>query len=326
MSAPLRVGIAGARGIGRHQAKWFAQVGCEVAAIFGTTPASAQAAASELSKLIEFRGRVEWDWDRFVRSPDLDAITVCSPPAAHAANTVAALQAGKHVLCEKPLVWDWELEPSEMLARARTMVAAAAAAGRVLAVNAQYPAAVEPLLQLFRRANNREPDLRRLVCHMETAGAPRSAHGPAEVWADLGPHPLAVVDRLLSAGAPDLGSARREPHEGDVILHLDWLCAGRRVPVTFELRRIKDKAAVRREFVLDGWTAAYQGRNVDGEFLAALCAPPDEWVGEDFMRASVRRFAAAALAGTPSLALLSGAEALRQFEYQLAIWQRCFPP
>ena len=108
-------------------------------------------------------------------------------------------------------------------------------------------------------------------------------------------------------------------------MHVDWLCSRGRVPVTFELRRIKEKGAVRREFVLDGWTAAYQGRNVGSEFQAALCAPPDEWVGEDFMRTSVRAFAEAALAGDPSLVLLSGEDALRQFGFQLALWERCFP-
>jgi hypothetical protein len=159
---------------------------------------------------------------------------------------------------------------------------------------------------------------------METAGAPRSAHGPAEVWADLGPHPLAFVDRLLDGGAPDLGSARCQNSPTDTVLHLDWRWRGQSVPVLLELRRIKDRSAIRREVAIDGWTAAYQGRNIDGEFRAALVAPPHEWVGEDFMRVSLRRFVEAVEAGSPELALVLGEAALRQFEMQVALWERCF--
>ena len=41
-----------------------------------------------------------------------------------------------------------------------------------------------------------------------------------------------------------------------------------------------------------------------------------EWVGEDFMRASIRQFAEAASSGDPARALLTGEDALRQFEIQ----------
>jgi len=46
------------------------------------------------------------------------------------------------------------------------------------------------------------------------------------------------------------------------------------------------------------------------------------------MRASVRCFAEAARTGNPALALLPGADALRQFEFLVALWERCFlsPP
>lgn len=324
MSRPLRVGIAGARGIGRHQAKWFAQLGCEVAAIYGTSVESATAAAVAAAPLCDFRGRVEWDWHAFVAAPDLDAIAVCSPPECHAANGIDALRAGKHVLCEKPLVWDWQAGAAAMAASARALVAAAEDTGRVLAVNAQYPAGVPPLLDLFRRCHGREPALERVMLRMETAGAPRSPHGSAEVWADLGPHPLAVLGRLMPGGEPDVASARREPHATDVLLQVDWQWAGRRVPVTIELRRIKDRAAVRREFVLDDWTVSSQARTVDGEFQSALQCAGGEWAGEDFMRTSVRCFVEAVRAGEPGRCLLSGPEACRQFEFQLALWQRCF--
>jgi predicted dehydrogenase len=41
-----------------------------------------------------------------VLDPAVDAVLVCTPPGAHAGTTVAALDAGVHVLCEKPLAMD----------------------------------------------------------------------------------------------------------------------------------------------------------------------------------------------------------------------------
>src|SRR5690242_17733774 len=130
MNDPIRVGIVGARGIGRHHAKWFAQLGCPIVSLFGTTPESAAAAAEAVRSLIDFHGRVESNWERFIAAPDLDAVAICSPPEAHAANAVDALLAGKHVLCEKPLVWDWRAGPSQLLPAARSIVRAAEQSGR----------------------------------------------------------------------------------------------------------------------------------------------------------------------------------------------------
>ncbi len=43
------------------------------------------------------------DWGDIVRDPELDAIDICLPTDLHASVAIAAMRAGKHVLCEKPL-------------------------------------------------------------------------------------------------------------------------------------------------------------------------------------------------------------------------------
>src|SRR4051812_28088440 len=62
------------------------------------------------------------DWQALVDDSGVDAVIVTTPPFLHHPVTVAALQAGKHVLCEKPM--------AVSLHEADEMIEAARAAGR----------------------------------------------------------------------------------------------------------------------------------------------------------------------------------------------------
>ena len=48
------------------------------------------------------------DFDALLVHPDVDLISITTPPALHADLTIRAAQAGKHVCLEKPLALDWE--------------------------------------------------------------------------------------------------------------------------------------------------------------------------------------------------------------------------
>jgi predicted dehydrogenase len=63
---------------------------------------------------------VETDWRRLLERDDIDIIDICTPGDTHAEIAVAALEAGKHVLCEKPL--------ANSVGEAEAMVVAAEAA------------------------------------------------------------------------------------------------------------------------------------------------------------------------------------------------------
>ncbi len=62
----------------------------------------------------------ETDWRRLIERDDIDLVDICTPGDSHAEIAVAALRAGKHVLCEKPL--------ANSVAEAVRMADAAAAA------------------------------------------------------------------------------------------------------------------------------------------------------------------------------------------------------
>ena len=65
---------------------------------------------------------VETDWHRLLTGPDIDLIDVCTPGNTHAEMAIAALEAGKHVLCEKPLANT--VEEAEAMAAAAEQAAA----------------------------------------------------------------------------------------------------------------------------------------------------------------------------------------------------------
>lgn len=76
-------------------------------------------------KVADAADRLGWDghttdWRRLVESDDIDVVDICTPGDSHCEIAIAALAAGKHVLCEKPL--------ANTVEEARRMAAAAATA------------------------------------------------------------------------------------------------------------------------------------------------------------------------------------------------------
>ena len=66
------------------------------------------------------------DLDKLLADQEVDLVDLCVPTFQHADFAIRALEAGKHVFCEKPM--------ARTSARAREMIATAKAAGRLLAV------------------------------------------------------------------------------------------------------------------------------------------------------------------------------------------------
>ncbi|WP_345627364.1 Gfo/Idh/MocA family protein [Rugosimonospora acidiphila] len=84
-------------------------------AVAGRDPAKVNAAAQRLGW-----EQAVTDWRELVARDDIDLIDICTPGDSHATIALAALAAGKHVLCEKPL--------ANSVAEARDMASAAATA------------------------------------------------------------------------------------------------------------------------------------------------------------------------------------------------------
>jgi predicted dehydrogenase len=87
----------------------------EMTVLCGRTAEAVEQAASKLGW-----SEIETDWRKLLNRDDVQLIDICTPGDSHAEIAIAALEAGKHVLCEKPL--------ANTVAEATAMAAAAAKA------------------------------------------------------------------------------------------------------------------------------------------------------------------------------------------------------
>ena len=118
--AAMNFGIIGTGTIGRFHAQAIrAMDGGTLHSVYNPRVESAAVLAAE------FKVEAHSDIARFLADPELDIVTIATPSGAHFEPALAALRAGKHVICEKPL----EIST----ARIDELVAAAAASGRTLA-------------------------------------------------------------------------------------------------------------------------------------------------------------------------------------------------
>src|SRR5262245_53570894 len=102
----LRVAMIGYQFMGRAHANAWRQVGrffelpldVELAIVCGRRRAEVEAAAAKLGF-----ASAATDWEAVVRRKDVDVVDVCTPGDSHPEIAIAAAEAGKAVLCEKPL-------------------------------------------------------------------------------------------------------------------------------------------------------------------------------------------------------------------------------
>jgi predicted dehydrogenase len=99
---PVRIGFIGSGFARRVQLPALAFVpGTKAIAVASGKRANAEAVAREFGV-----PHVYDDGSQLARSPDVDLVVVSSTPDSHARYAIAALEAGKHVLCEKPMALD----------------------------------------------------------------------------------------------------------------------------------------------------------------------------------------------------------------------------
>ena len=129
----IGVGLIGTGYMGKcHALAWTG-----VKAVFGDTPDIRRAVLCEATDDLARRragefgfARATGDWRDLIGDPEVDVVSITTPNALHAEMAIAALAAGKHVWCEKPM--------APKLADAEKMAEAARRSGRVAILGYNY--------------------------------------------------------------------------------------------------------------------------------------------------------------------------------------------
>ncbi|WP_071130515.1 Gfo/Idh/MocA family protein [Enterococcus timonensis] len=123
----LKIGIIGCGGIanGKHLPALSKIKEVEVVAFCDLNEERAIKDAKEFGSA---DAKVFTDYQEMLKE-DLDIVHVCTPNSSHAPLTIAALEAGNHVMCEKPM--------AKTAAEARAMIAAAKKSGKKLTIGYQ---------------------------------------------------------------------------------------------------------------------------------------------------------------------------------------------
>ena len=124
---PVRFGVVGTGGWANfvHLATYQAHPKAQIACVCDVDERSAERAAANFgaeSVATDYRSMMERD--------DIDAVSIVTPNVYHADMTLAALAAGKHVMCEKPMAMTYD--------EAKAMADAASAAGVKTGINFSY--------------------------------------------------------------------------------------------------------------------------------------------------------------------------------------------
>ncbi len=117
----LSVGLIGTGFMGKcHALAWNA-----VATVFGDVPRPRLAMLAESTPDLAERRRREFgferatsDWRAVVSDPVVDVVSITTPNHLHAEMTIAALEEGKHVWCEKPMATSLRVRPESHEVRA----------------------------------------------------------------------------------------------------------------------------------------------------------------------------------------------------------------
>lgn len=261
--------------------------------------AAVQDARGELAAAVAARHGAPWhgdDYHALLAAPGVDAVVVCTPNALHVPQARQAIEAGKHVLVQKPLAL--------RCGDATRLVDLAADRERLLFVDYSYR-----YLATTRALHDALPRLGRV---RRASAAFHNVYGPGSRWffdpalagggalTDLGVHLLDLALWLLSPGQLDIEEVSLSRVQGHAVedaaelrLRLDD------VPFDLSVGWNADRPLTEIAFAVESDGGRASWRNVDGSFFrfrtatgAGTVLERETTLREDTLRAFAEALAA----------------------------------
>ena len=120
LSKPLRVAILGASGIGYVHSRLYHKLGAAVVAILCTSDANTSEVTADLLDTFGIAAKPFSEINRILEE-DLDAVSVCTPPALHFEHIMSAFDKNIPVFCEKPLFWNKSYGSNEVIEKLKVL-------------------------------------------------------------------------------------------------------------------------------------------------------------------------------------------------------------
>ena len=299
----IGVGLIGTGYMGKcHALAWNA-----VKPVFGDGPRPRLVHLAEVSADLAARRAEEFgfekstdDWRALIADPEVEVVSITTPNAFHAEMAIAALEAGRHVWCEKPM--------AVAFADAERMAAAARRSGKVTALGYNY--IQNPVVRHIRRLLDEgaigEVNHLRFEMDEDFMADPEalfywkseasSGYGALD---DFGVHPLSLITYLFGgvgrvmaqlskpyADRPAKEGGRREVETWDIasvlleleggisgVMALDRSAWGRKGRIAMQIFGSKGTIAYDQERMNEFQLYTADGRGTEQGFRTVLTAP-----------------------------------------------------
>ena len=188
----MKVAIIGAgrnrNGIGEYIGKYFFKHGGVVTSILGTTEKTTLQASSTLRKYgIDAHPYI--DFNELVRNERPDTVAIASPSLTHYEYLLRSLDAGFHIFCEKPFIWE---ERTDIRKPIEDIFKKAREKNVTIAMNSQWPFSFESYEKICGKVELKKSN--QFVIHLSPFSIGR------EMIPDSVPHALSLLYHLLGAG------------------------------------------------------------------------------------------------------------------------------